>query len=571
MPILPPDTGGSGNGSDSTAIREVIFTGRSTAASQNPVVLDTPIQVEFGVAQGGVNDPLQIDAAGNITCNEDGTYYFTITLQAGRTGSAGVSFLYGRLLVDGFQPASSVLVELDDANVIIPMQFDVVVPLTVGQVVTVEIYRDSAGNNSGGIAQGVPTIGTWNNASCASLTTSRLVPAAAEIPEPAPQRSNKVLVKTKGDFPLPIGGVITLVDNTDYEINGTIDLVTDRIELTGSNNVYGLNPELDILITNNATALIRGRDAGFIGNNCTFVNIGGNIFDLEDTAGNEGTNSFFLSECVLTNSPAIGIFQDLLIVNFDKNALRNMATGASFEGTANEAMRITGNILESTTTGTVVDLGTSVFGAMSIDHNFIQASPGLVLIDGLPSSGNIALGGQGVIQSNTTFGGNLPTINNISYKDARWNWGLNNNVPDSAAIGSLYMENNTVETTFSGVSIPTKVLGTTVAGENIQRFTMPGNNTLRYVGNKFFDGTVTYSASVKRSSGSGNRLIKLTVYKNGSPLAGASQILEVTTREVPVTILANTNIQPNDEFELWISNEENTNNMQVSQLQCSIT
>lgn len=566
--IITPSIFGEQN--TSTAVEDIIFTGRSVA-NQIPTGQDQPINVEFGAAQGGVADPARLTSTGEVIINQAGTYNFNILLSGSRTGASGVSNIFARLLVNGTQVGGSLHAKLNDEKSAYPFFFNISLPLPTGAVVTVQFYRDSIGSNFGELSATTPTLLDWNTASSAVLTLSRLVPVSTDSPVVIPVRSNRVLVKSKDDFPLPVNGVITLEENVDYEINGFISLVGDYIKGNGSNTIYGLNPELDILYTNNPTALFYGRDSGFILNNFTPVNAGGGIFDVECTEGNEGTQSLFISRCVLTSSPSLGRVKNLLVTHFEKNALRSLATGLLTEGSGNVAARITGNVFEETAGGTVLDLGTSVFNAISIDHNFIQASTGLVVLSGEPNSGNISASGQGVIQSNTTFGGNLPNIIGVSYKDSRWNWGLNNNVPDSASIGSLYMEDNTVPTVFSGANTPTKALGATLAGDNIQRFVMTDNNRLRYIGNKFYDAVATYSVSVRRVSGSGSRLIKFTIYKNGVPLTGASQVAEVNTREVNIVILGNPSIQPNDEFELWVENTENTNAIQITQMQCSIT
>lgn len=572
MITTPNISGGAGSGSSATAVKELMFTGRSEV-DQVPTGTDAPMQVSFGPAKGGVADPAQLSAAGAVTINEGGLFDFDILLAGGRDGASGVSILYARVLVNGTQVGNSIHAKLPSAKNAYPFVFNNALPLPTSAVVTVEFYRDSTGSDFGSLLTSTPTLGDWEIASSAIITVSRLVPVDAETPDPTPVRSNRVLVKSKTDLPLPVAGVITLSLDTDYDINGFIDLGSDYLKLNGDNTVYGINPKLDILLTNNPTGLFYGRDAGLIAKNFTPVNTGGGIFDMECTAGNEATKSIFISNCFLANSLSLGRVKDFLITSFEKNAFRSMADGVVLEGTSNKGLRLTGNVFEETSQGTVVDLGTSVFDAISIDHNFIDASVGLVVLAGLPNSGNISASGQGVVQSNTSFGGNMPTITGVSYKDARWNWGLNNNVPDSRAIGSLYMESNSTLTVISGSNVPTKILGTTTAGENIQRFVMVGNNTLKYVGNKFFDGIVSYSASIAREGGifTGNELIRCTIYKNGSPIVGASQVIQSYGEESALTVIGNTKVTPDDEFELWITNTEGDQNMRVTQLQCSIT
>jgi hypothetical protein len=53
------------------------------------------------------------------------------------------------------------------------------------------------------------------------------------------RRDNYVLVKTLADFPTPSSGIITLVPGTMYEINGTILLGSNKIDINGCEIVGG--------------------------------------------------------------------------------------------------------------------------------------------------------------------------------------------------------------------------------------------------------------------------------------------------------------------------------------------
>lgn len=129
---------------------EVLLSGFSTA-NQNPVDIDTPLQIEFGAAQGSGSDPVQIDALGNATINEDGQYIFTFDLQYGRTGAGGVSFLYFHLEVNSVQFGRSVLAKLDNANADMPYETSRHFDLVETDVVSAFIHRDSQGMNTGGL------------------------------------------------------------------------------------------------------------------------------------------------------------------------------------------------------------------------------------------------------------------------------------------------------------------------------------------------------------------------------------------------------------------------------------
>ena len=147
----------------------------STAADQQPSALDTALQVEFGAAQLGPTDPVQLAADGTLTINEAGSYFVLAVFQFGRTGSAQVSHLYGRVLVNGSQVLNSVHARIEDGDVLIPLQLDIrFVSIPAGAAVTFEIIRDSAGNNSGGLFQADPTPTGWEVAPSASITVYKL-------------------------------------------------------------------------------------------------------------------------------------------------------------------------------------------------------------------------------------------------------------------------------------------------------------------------------------------------------------------------------------------------------------
>lgn len=549
---------------------ETLFTGRSVALAQNPTGLDIPLQVEFGPAQLGVTDPVQLNLDGSITANEANVYSFNITLPAGRTGAAGVSFLYGRALINGVQGGSSVLIELDNANVIIPMQFSLDVPMEIADVLTVEVLRDSSGNDSGGLVSGDPVLVGWNNSASAAVTVTRMIPVSTDIPPVGPTLSRYVLVKTKNDFPAPASGIITLDFNTNYEINGTIDLTGDRIQCNGSNKIFGINPRTDVLLTDNAVSLIAAQDAGFIGDNIGLSNPSGLVFQFQDTVVN--TNNLFLRGCVVAGFQKLASCQNLLLVDIEKCGFQDGNDGISFDGTFSEGVRITGNVIEDTVQGTLVDLGTSTFGALSLDHNFVKSNAGLVFLSGLADSGNIPIGSQASVISNITFGGNTPAIVGVSFTDLRYDFQINNTIPDSSPIGSMYAQDNNSTTSINFVSVPVLMNVSTTAGANIQRFEMTGNNVLKYIGQKTFYGLATVSATIERSFALfGSKYVRVYVYQNGTAVDGGSQGLEVDTIARSVTTLADVVIQPNDEFSIYVSNETDSDDLVVTQLQVNIS
>lgn len=128
-----------------------VMTG-SEFSNQEPSGLDTPLQVEFGIEQGGGSDPVQLSSAGAITFNQAGLYLFNGYGNFERQGSSGgVSIVAFRSLINGVQVGESKMVEIDKVGVAIPYEVTVPLNVSVGDVLTWEILRDSSGINAGGL------------------------------------------------------------------------------------------------------------------------------------------------------------------------------------------------------------------------------------------------------------------------------------------------------------------------------------------------------------------------------------------------------------------------------------
>lgn len=146
-------------------------------STQAPVGLDILTQVEFGAAQFGPTDPVEIDVLGNVTINQSDQYQLSVRMHYGRSGAGSFAVMFTRLLVDGVQLGGSQATRLDNANTHISIDHFTPIDLLVGQVLTVEIWRDSSGFDAGELLPEVPALVGPNPQPSASivLTRSRLV------------------------------------------------------------------------------------------------------------------------------------------------------------------------------------------------------------------------------------------------------------------------------------------------------------------------------------------------------------------------------------------------------------
>ena len=148
----------------------VVLSAVSTLADQQPVALDTALQVTYGPAQEVVGAPVHVSAAGALTFNTADKYVINFRAHYGRTGASGTSILMFRFLKNGIAQGNPFAAKLADADTLVPWDsssftFDA----EVGDVLTAEILRDGAGSNFGGLFA-VPSNTTWGTAPCAAVS-----------------------------------------------------------------------------------------------------------------------------------------------------------------------------------------------------------------------------------------------------------------------------------------------------------------------------------------------------------------------------------------------------------------
>lgn len=150
--------------------RQVLY-GSSNAASQAPAAVNTPLQVEFGAAQSLTD--VSLSGAGLLTFNTAGDYLITIFLRLGRTTGAGSAILFNRLMFNGVQTLNSNSVKLNDADIVVPFSTALTVNVPAGTTFAVQIMRDSAGINNGGLYQLSPSLAGWNVSPSASIVVAK--------------------------------------------------------------------------------------------------------------------------------------------------------------------------------------------------------------------------------------------------------------------------------------------------------------------------------------------------------------------------------------------------------------
>lgn len=150
-----------------------VLAGASTAASQQPTATNTPLQVEFGPLQTTTNCTLS--STGTLTFNVSGQYAISLFMRFGRTTSAGDVYMFNRLMINGAQFLNSNALRLGSQDIVVPFSATILYSATAGDTFQVQIMRDSAGINNGGLFQLMPSVVGWAPSPTATIAVSKFV------------------------------------------------------------------------------------------------------------------------------------------------------------------------------------------------------------------------------------------------------------------------------------------------------------------------------------------------------------------------------------------------------------
>lgn len=223
------------------------------------------------------------------------------------------------------------------------------------------------------------------------------------------QRAGFVIVRSLSDLPTPVSNVISLANNTIYEINGTVDIGANRIVCGIKNTLRGVDRTSDGLTSSTTGALISSDSSSVakIALTCSDLTLecsSGKVFDLTSTSNN---HSILIVDC--------GISGDILgtIHNIKEFILRNVVVsgctteGFTFTGTGSgDRLHVRDSTIYGIT-NVFLDLGSATFDALSINRNNITITTGNVGVAGLSDGSNIIDGG--IVASNVFLGGGTYT------------------------------------------------------------------------------------------------------------------------------------------------------------------
>ncbi len=359
------------------------------------------------------------------------------------------------------------------------------------------------------------------------------------------ERNNYVLVKTEADLPTPSGGIITLDENTFYEINGTI-VLANSININGA-YLAGLDTNEDILFRVGGTMFV-GNKSGSM-RNLTLSASGGTIFNLDDTVHDQ---TFVLQDNIIANSGSVGTIKGYAVVFSNVVQYSGNLGGITYENIGDLLLSNQGWFSNNTSpyetfTGTF-ELIEKVSGFSTVNSGYgIDVSSNPTVTSGI-------LLGTVFTGTSTTFI-NKYTVGTIKYNFSD-KWFVNSpGLPlesDWVSTGNLYITTKAT-TNIAAANTPVKMAGTTT-GLNLFRVTSPVDNRLTYTGEKtrFF----SYTGSISVTASSNGKRFVFYIAKNGTVLPESEQSRKIANGadRGSISLSGVVELAPNDYIEVWVEN-----------------
>lgn len=366
-----------------------------------------------------------------------------------------------------------------------------------------------------------------------------------------PASTKTVIVNEMTDFPAAVGSVITLDADTAYFV--TNDLTTaSRFVLQDDTVVMATDGTLISLV-------YTGTDTMF-----TSVNASNKIKDIRltcatgkllDVSG-AGTEIFQLINLNVDSCDEIGDIDGISVLNIENVVWSNIITTGMLVAGSINIMSIFQNITYLNG-GKFIDLGTCTFNGFNYGNSMAVLAAGTYNISGMVSSGNVNTGGLGAVTNNRAWGLGTP-IENITTKDALWQFHLNSGAPDSRS--SALLSNAGCTVTIAASNTPV-IIGATWVAEDLSRFTATAGGRFTYIGS---GDTVSITASITADVASGVDDCTFYVYKNGIQEANSGILRELDAGDPGnLSVVWELTLTTGDYVELWAENNDTSVNVVI--------
>lgn len=374
-------------------------------------------------------------------------------------------------------------------------------------------------------------------------------------------------INNLSDFPTPINNVIYLEDLYTYIITGTIDLGGSRLETTGVCNLFGYSSETSFLTS-------------------TGLGAGIPLLTSQYTTVIESISFQNVDTCIYIDGTLRTVALDWKAVNFIN--IPNVGT----INTCDNFIFETGSFLGSkglTFTGTVGTIGivNSLFRGDGLTGNIFNVSSTAVITRRFRMiySSIVAFGStvginfdvaatvpnESYILDTVNFSGGSTYLTGVTTSSNKALFKSCVGIVNTAVNGLLYTSSNATATIISNTTDYYKILGTTIAGSNNEKYTATNNrltNEATIIRKYLVQATLSFTA------GNGN-VCEFAFYDSKIATIRASSLVKSTANASGRA--ENINLQDivihsiGDYIEIWVRNTSASVNVTVEQINLIIT
>lgn len=377
--------------------------------------------------------------------------------------------------------------------------------------------------------------------------------------------ANFIVVSELSDFPTPVGGVITLVDNTTYYVVANVDLAGNRIVAGLNNTILGTSSETTSLSSTGLTG------SPFITATSSLpirhISLSGleEVFDLDATASPGAAIDW--SGVNFVNCASVGTIANYTNATFTGCASLSSGT-LTFDGTFN-TIAFSRTLLSPSGSVPAISLPATltinrrfrvIYSALSVD----TGNTGISVSDPATTFPN----NESFILDNVSFTGTGTYLSGIDETDNEALFINNSGITNSGNIAEYYMTGNATATTIGTAGTFVKVAGTTTPYTLLQKFDLSTTNRATYIGalNGYFKVTAVLSVT----SGSNNQEISARIALNGTTLApsntsGKTPSIGEYTNIMVQGVVELTDVGT-DYVEIWITNDSTTASLTVKDM-----
>ena len=370
----------------------------------------------------------------------------------------------------------------------------------------------------------------------------------------APTSTKTVIVNSLTDLPTAVAGVITLADETEYLFAN--DVTTSNRFVLGNDTVLSGSDNLMIeLEYTGAGVMLTSLNKSWTIKNITITCNSGTFMDFDGT----GAEVLQILESRV-NAGTLGTIDDFNGIHFDDTQFIVITDGFLFGG-SNGVILLEAN-LTTIAAGTLYDLGIATFNAFSVTDSFVVLNGTSVFLDGAASSANLNTGSLGSVHNCRFFGAGTP-LQTITIADIRWQFELNDDIPDTNKDCLMSQVSNVTATAITIAGTPVKLAGTWTE-EDAFFFTTDATGRMTFIGEKDIEIDVTMSFSAAPVSGS-NKSTSFYVAKNGTYVPNSRAFNNLSAGDVSRTTLVwRISLSENDYLESFVANDTDTVNILVT-------